>query len=1311
MKIKMKKSYKYLLLGIFSIFALLFILSFKTSPVKAADPYITLSSNADASNITWTSNLSNSLTSCTLVQTKFMSYQTDALMNKKNITPSGGSVSWKLGYLANNFYFLNIDCLVDGEPSYMIHSNEIRLGWNAGGMSEPSWAQKGNEPTATDYIRVFGGRNNETSVHDGLAPYGSTEFPERIAWYVRNYRGSVPNYDEPNDNEYTGATFTCSFTHPDGTKESMPEHIIDIYNIQHNFDAKIECENIRTLEVSGGAHGVPTFTKGSGSIFIKVKLNPQYNRVLATPVPPLVPFGGTAKINYKSNGDFCKITETPLLAPLQNGQFLNYSPNWGLTSNTGSGDFPVSPFEKQANFNVTCYTEHSCVGASSTNDSRCAVANTKNDCFNITEAPVKTSLCAWNEAPGSCKQSGPVPPFFPSCSAYGDRYACGDHPAYCTWELQGEANCTAIKPSNNNTCQAQKNSSDCVGIISSEPVNICNWGRVSGSTNGGNVGAKNPTTNFLGFAKAVVRIYNFSLSMMGNGYIVNTSTTEPEEIGDMTAVLTGEMNPNGQDTELREAKAYFRYTLVDTFPPIFCNDIFGSNMLATTEQPVGPANKIQRVTASVSNLYPNTTYYYCIVGSNNDQITYGGIKSFTTKMNAPDINGNPDPNFYSDKISVTTKSASVINDNSVYLKGSFNTEIAAMTWFEYQKVNSGPSIQNIGIEGNSPSASIFDFFFKPNIAIAAKATNDAYQIKKVFIKDRFPNTNGNFSFLLNGLSPSTTYQFRSVIKDTRFSNIKYGDTLSFTTKSSTSSGTRTKPPIGALPAEPLCKNKIDINCNGSGTLPGVDPETDPGDGTGLINLSDLTASDISASALIVNKPITLSVTIINQGSSSTSATIKNQRTDTGNGNTNNTTTTGTTGNVNDTTTTTGKTGGGLTTPPVKIIDNKKRVNPTSIPIKIKPSTNIKRVTPTELKEKDDLMNNVQQGGGASTSFLKDLFTTKKALAIITNNNSILSSGTKTTTGIVTNNNSADINRIGGVTSIINENRLPTGIATGIYSGTSIDGSFYNFFQVSTVNPNNVTSDLNNSFTNLSPIKTTELSPKTSRVLTQEYTFPKEGTYHIRACADKKNPADNGVIQESYEGNNCGQWTTFTIGNNLMCEDPKALNYGTRAPCVSKEGKCLNFSANNYGSPLPCTFTVIDDYIDNTNGTNDTTGTTGTNGTNTNGNYINTNGTNNNNTNIGNLKLGDKATPPDLAIVRYHEGIETVLQRQIVADTVLAKSYGYQDGADIQSFAWSLADILAKTFGYVGTNGKEIRVSKPDIAAYQLYMNNGILTVY
>jgi hypothetical protein len=41
----------------------------------------------------------------------------------------------------------------------------------------------------------------------------------------------------------------------------------------------------------------------------------------------------------------------------------------------------------------------------------------------------------------------------------------------------------------------------------------------------------------------------------------------------------------------------------------------------------------------------------------------------------------------------------------------------------------------------------------------------------------------------------------------------------------------------------------------------------------------------------------------------------------------------------------------------------------------------------------------------------------------------------------------------------------------------------------------------------------------------------------------------------------------------------------------------------------------------------------------------------------------------------------------------------------------LADVLAKAFGYVSASGKEIRVSKPDVAAYELQLTNGDLTVY
>lgn len=98
-------------------------------------------------------------------------------------------------------------------------------------------------------------------------------------------------------------------------------------------------------------------------------------------------------------------------------------------------------------------------------------------------------------------------------------------------------------------------------------------------------------------------------------------------------------------------------------------------------------------------------------------------------------------------------------------------------------------------------------------------------------------------------------------------------------------------------------------------------------------------------------------------------------------------------------------------------------------------------------------------------------------------------------------------------------------------------------------------------------------------------------------------------------------------------------------------------------------------------------------------------------NTADSKLGEKAIPPNDAIVRYHEGIETVFSRQIINNPGIAKLYGYKDGDDIQGFSWYLAHFLAKKFGYVGSNGKEIRVSKPDIAAYELRLSGSDLTIY
>jgi hypothetical protein len=82
-----------------------------------------------------------------------------------------------------------------------------------------------------------------------------------------------------------------------------------------------------------------------------------------------------------------------------------------------------------------------------------------------------------------------------------------------------------------------------------------------------------------------------------------------------------------------------------------------------------------------------------------------------------------------------------------------------------------------------------------------------------------------------------------------------------------------------------------------------------------------------------------------------------------------------------------------------------------------------------------------------------------------------------------------------------------------------------------------------------------------------------------------------------------------------------------------------------------------------------------------------------------------------AIVRFQEGVEHVFVRQIIGIPAIAKAYGYQSSMDLTQFANDLAHRLAKIFGYIDQNGKEIRVRPADVAAYELKMgSDGLLMV-
>jgi len=334
----------------------------------------------------------------------------------------------------------------------------------------------------------------------------------------------------------------------------------------------------------------------------------------------------------------------------------------------------------------------------------------------------------------------------------------------------------------------------------------------------------------------------------------NPTNLTPDGTG---VTLNGSANPDGDWTV-----GYFRYSAVapGNISPVFCNDIFGSNMMATNEVNLGNGTTPVAFPTIVTGLHPNTTYYYCAIASNpaeglttpetnlcpngntqasnclnsDDEINYtGGVNSFTTSMpddcvapNTLDSNGNccltstmVDNLCTSSPIttnSVTTDAALVVDSSSAYLNGFFNSGISASeTWFEYREKTGGGITPVINTNTNTNN---YMQATKGN-SLGTTATYSSWQ--QVDNENHASETSGSLNFLLKGLSPGT-YQFRAGIENAGgiFGKIvklgfspTYGDTLTFQIS---------KKPI-VFPFSPIvipitpneCTNPSDPHCNGT----------------------------------------------------------------------------------------------------------------------------------------------------------------------------------------------------------------------------------------------------------------------------------------------------------------------------------------------------------------------------------------------------------------------------------------------------------------------------------------------------------------
>jgi hypothetical protein len=825
-----------------------------------------------------------------------------------------------------------------------------------------------------------------------------------------------------------------------------------------------------------------------------------------------------------------------------------------------------------------------------------------------------------------------------------------------------------------------------------------------------------------------------------------------------TATLNGKggiIYPPGSTSYSGRITAYFRYSKAD-ISPIFCNDIYGTNMISTGDifLNLGISSEVtpESFSKDITNLTPDTKYYYCAIISNRENIAYGGssiVKDFRTSPY---------------KTTIKTNSATSIGSDSAVLNGTFNSIEKVTTYFQYKKVTTDGTPVDWSTELGKEDH---------------------------FVEEGKNNVYGNISFTLSKLDPKTKYQFRVVAITTSGteSRIIYGSPLSFTTIPIPPTTIKTRS------ATSITSNSAVLN----GTYSSTKTASTYFEYREAVNSNDwikleeeIHNLDLEAGKTSIGGNVSFALSgLIPSTNYEFRAVIKNNSGEIFYGNV-----------------LSFKTRAVPITacPPSQIMSP---LTGTCVPQSVCvppqiysfpsnsciggsdylfPTVDV-TATPASLLSAD-----FSRTGGDSSTI--SWTSTNATSCSYDKGNGIVKAGTSGsfTTGALTKSKSYSVTCTG---------------AQGTGSGYAY---VYVYDDGGSGNENGYIPQCSDTKDNDGDGKIDTLDPNchVGGVLTGDYvpnwysetssaslTGCPNGEINYPACTIYGPGCVNGATNPpacttgpSVCSNGATNYPTCTIrclngatnplactANPVYCTNG-ATNYpvctiGPNGPCLNGASnpptctvgptRCTN-GATNYPActvvclngatnPPACTTGAgptsdHETLIDGTTGTWDTndgghngtwgtgtdsgswTATLGTGGTGTahwagngdgTGTWVSgtgsgtwTNGTGTGSTGTGtwaNLVLGQTATPPNDAIVRYHEGIETVFIRQIIKNQIYQKKYGYKAGNDLLTFAQNLADQFAKALGYISENGEEIRVVPPDVAAYQLQLSGDKLTVY
>ncbi len=223
------------------------------------------------------------------------------------------------------------------------------------------------------------------------------------------------------------------------------------------------------------------------------------------------------------------------------------------------------------------------------------------------------------------------------------------------------------------------------------------------------------------------------VSFTTSGIAPIVTTNAASSISSTSATLNGTVNPNGA-----LSTAYFEWGTSSTL----------STYSTTASQSIGSGTSDVSVTANLTGLSVNTTYYYRVVGQNSVGTQKGLIVSFTTSGIAP---------------TVTTSSAGSVTSTSATLNGTVNPNgLATIAYFEWgtSSTLSSPSTTESQSIGSGTSA----------VSVTANLTglsaNTTYYYRVVGQNSAGIQRGLIISFVTSGIAPTVTTSTATSITST-----------------------------------------------------------------------------------------------------------------------------------------------------------------------------------------------------------------------------------------------------------------------------------------------------------------------------------------------------------------------------------------------------------------------------------------------------------------------------------------------------------------------------------------------------------------